>query len=203
MTMKSVLLAAFFMPGVCLALTDPVTEIVFPDPAGPWVYTDTRAYEPAELGRSYSYKPLFGGTGAITCYIYDKGLRNIPTGAHSATVRREMDETVASVVEAWTSLGAKVEQVNAPTIFRRESDGRALACYSVHRIAHENVQNVSISVVTGYRGNFVKLRYTFPGDDVERAKRQLSLFLRTLLEANRDTADPVMIPTLAMDDSAR
>lgn len=201
--MKSVLLATCMMAGVCFAITDPATEIVFPDPAGPWVYTDSRTYEPADLGRSYSYKPLFGGTGAITCYIYNKGLRNIPTGAYSAIVRREMDETIASVVEAWTQLGAKVEQVNAPTIFRRESDGRALACYSVHRITHEQVQNVSISVVTGYRGNFVKLRYTFPGDDVDRAKRQLSLFLRTLLEANRETADPVMIPAIAMDDTPR
>ncbi|HUG10800.1 MAG TPA: hypothetical protein VMM36_07290 [Opitutaceae bacterium] len=201
--MKFLLLTAFMMPGVCAAITDPATEIVFPDPAGPWVYTDSRAYEPADLGHSYSYKPLFGGTGAITCYIYSKGFSNIPTGADSALVRREMDETVASVVEAWSQLGAKVEQENAPTLFRRTSDGRALAYYSVHRIAHESVQNVSISIVTGYRQHFVKLRYTFPGDDVERAKHQLSLFLRTFLEANRDTADPVMIPELAMEDPAR
>lgn len=194
--MKALFLAILLLPAACLAVTDPATGIVFPDPAGPWVFTEARDYETPDLGRSYSYQPLFGGTGVITCYIYNKGYRSIPSGAESRLMREELNETVSSVRDAWTQLGATVEEVEAPTLFRGEPGSRPMAIYSVHKITHEAVENISISVLTGYRGYFVKLRYTFPGQDISRAKHQLSLFLKTIREANRETADPEMIPPL-------
>jgi len=192
--MKALFLATFLLPAACLAVTDPATGIVFPDPAGPWVFTETRTYETPDLGRSYSYQPLFGGTGVITCYIYNKGYRGIPNGVESRLLGEEFSETVASVRDAWTQLGATVEELEPATPYFLEQGGRALALYGVHRITHDAVENISISAVTGYRGNFVKLRYTYPGHDVARAKHQLALFLKTLRETNRETADPDMIP---------
>jgi hypothetical protein len=163
----------------------------FPTRIGAWSYSGYREYQPAALGWSHSYKPDRGGAGAITIYVYDKGRKNIPTGV-SPILAEEMAEVFATVRSAWTQQAAVVEEVSGPAEFKLK--GMPVALYSVHRIAIGGQVSVSISALTGYRGYFFKIRYTFPGESIEAAREHLGSFLQSLLEANRATADPLFSP---------
>jgi hypothetical protein len=193
--MKTLLaMLAVLLAQQVLARPDPATGLEFPEVAGGWIYAEFRSFEPAALGCSYSYKPVLGGRGAITCYVYDKGLRDIGTGASSWVVEKEMREVFAVVKEAWARENATVEEVAGPTKYMLRDDGPALAYYTIHRIKHQGVSNYSISLLTGYNGSFLKLRYTYPGTEFEKAKRDLTGFLLAMLETNRRELPEIFIP---------
>lgn len=192
--MLRVLLALCLAGALSGAEVDPATKISFPAEAGAWAYAKSHTYDQAALGRSYAYNPKSSGNGAITIYVYDKGLANIPTGADSRLMKLEIEEIVAGIKTSWTERGATVETLEAARLFRYSPKTPPVAYYGLSRISYQGVRNLSISIVTGYRGNFLKLRYTHPGNDLDVALHDIRVFLEALHAANRETLDPAFAP---------
>lgn len=197
--MKTLKILAIFLATLAqvAANTDAATGIVLPKTAGAWFFTEHKNYEPAGLGCSYTYKPMRGGLGAITCYVYTRGLKDIPTGAESKLIKTEMDEVFSGVTAAWQERKGTVAEIQKPKEYRAVGKGRSLALYGIQRITTaDGVQSISISILTGYRGNILKVRCTHPGEDVEVALENMMLFLAAILEANRESMDPAFLREL-------
>lgn len=188
-----ILLLISLLVSGAFARTDSTTSLVFPDVTAQWAISDFHQFDSAALGCAYSYKPKTGGLGAITCYVYQKNIAAIPTGADSDVVRREMLEVYSTMGEAWKQHHATVTETVPPTEFSWSEGGACIALYGVHRITMNSVEYISISAVTGYRGQFLKVRYTHPGRDVTAALESLSEFLQALLDANRETVESMFL----------
>jgi hypothetical protein len=192
--MKAKHIALLLLPvSLAVARTDVATGVVLPETVGEWTYADFRMHEPATLGCSYAYNRTSGARGAITFYVYNNGLSDIPTGGDSDVLRREMADVASSISQAWKQRGANVSEEVPATEYRFTDGGSVIAIYSAHKITMNGSESTSISVLTGYRGNFVKVRFTTPGSDLEKARNDLGAFLTALLEANRDSIDPFFI----------
>jgi hypothetical protein len=166
--------------------------LVFPADISRWALTDRRVYEPAALGVSYSYKSKLARLGAITCYVYDRGATGIPTGGGSTLAQQEIRDTVQAVIMGAQQRGATAEAL-MPVSDIRGSDGAVLGLIAAHRLVEQGVTNISISAVTGYRGQFLKIRFTFPGNDLDAALTGLgglTEFVAEMRAANQATLDP-------------
>lgn len=175
--------------------TDESTGLIFPDEISRWIFSGSRSYEPKALGVSYTYKSKLQREGAITCYIYSKDFPAIATGADSPEVRKEMAELAWAVGEGWRRQGGTVEEV-MPISEVKTSDGSILALLCGHRIIVRGVTNISISALTGCRNNFVKIRFTFPGNDFQSALDGLGgfrEFLNEMKEVNSTSLDPYFL----------
>lgn len=194
LTLTSPLLAA--------PLTDAATGIIFPGSPGRWLRVDYHEYDPKELyGVSYGYKLEGSLEGVVTCYIYSKGLKTIPAGADSDLVRDEILGAMQGVVDAWAQRGGEVTELLPISAVRTKTDNRLLAVLGAQRIRHQGTTSVSLTVLTSYKDQFLKIRHTFPGEDLEVALNNLGEFVRLLFTANAAvfpevnlSSEPVALP---------
>lgn len=173
---------------------DKPTGLFFPERVGRWAFSDFEEYESKDFGASYSYKTNASDLGAISCYIYSNGLPSIPLGGDSKVVAEEMAEVVDGIAKVWKKHGATVDELQPVKSMRRSKDGPIIGLFSVHRIVENETTSISISFLTGYKNQFVKLRYTFPGRDPATALRNVREFGERLLDENKDTIDPFFLP---------
>jgi hypothetical protein len=176
---------------------DEATGLVFPDDISRWYFTGRREYEPREtLGVSYSYKSKLSQQGAITCYIYRKGLPGIPTG-DSPVIRAEMDEVTRVIAEVWRRQGGTTDDLLGGVKELVNKDGVVVALMCAHRITMRDASNISISALAGYHNQIIKVRFTFPGESLEDALNGPGGFKEFILEmraANLKTLDGQFAP---------
>jgi hypothetical protein len=133
-------------------------------------------FKDAALGYSVAY--LGEGT-VITVFVYNLGLKKIPDGPDSETVKAEMYESVLAL-EAnkasgrYKSLQPLDEKVipfgsgkGAPQIRRKRYEAEVVKEGAV----------LTEVYVTGYKDHFIKLRATYPADDKEKGQKQLETLL--------------------------
>lgn len=173
--------------------TDKATKLRFPDKLGSWEKDEVHHYDEPGAGTSVNYRhPI---TGVATFYIYNNGLKKIPTGGKSDVVMEEF-ASVLQQIEA-TYSGAEYEHLKkvleaAPEV---GSDGRtATLLASVHSFSVRDKhppQRLSYALLTGYRNRFLKLRFALPADvekTPERGQTELKQLIGALLEANKQHA---------------
>ena len=173
--------------------TDKATELRFPDKLGSWEKGDVHHLDEAGAGTSIHYRhPL---TGVATFYIYDNGLKKIPTGGKSDVVMREFASVLQQIETVYS--GAEYEHLKkvmdaAPEV---RSNGRTAtllaSVYSFWVRDKHPPQRLSYALLTGYRNQFLKLRFTLPADvekNPERGQNELKQLVTALLEANKQHA---------------
>lgn len=166
-------------------MTDAATGLLFPGGSNQWLRIGFHEHEPKErFGVSYAYKREGMVEGTLTCYVYNLGLTDIPDGADSDRVRIEMYDTIRSVPAVWAPQGATVTELWPVSAIRTQGDNRLVAYLGAHLITQGDTANVSLSVVSAYKGSFFKLRYTFPGRDLQAAIDDLTGFVYLLCKAN-------------------
>jgi hypothetical protein len=181
-----ILVMACLIPPLSAApLTDAATGLLFPGGSNQWLRIGFHEHEPKErFGVSYAYKREGMMDGTLTCYVYNLGLTDIPDGADSDRVRIEMLDTFRSVPSVWMPQGATVTDLWPISAIRTQGDNRLVAYFGAHLITQGDTANVSLSVVSAYKGSFIKLRYTFPGRDLQAAIDDLTGFVYLLFKAN-------------------
>ncbi|HSH39916.1 MAG TPA: hypothetical protein VK993_14165 [Chthoniobacterales bacterium] len=173
--------------------TDKATKLRFPDKLGPWEKTKVHHYPEPGLGTSIGYRhPI---VGIATIYIYDKGLKKIPSGGTSDAVLEEF-ALVRQEIEA-TYSGEEYENLKhvmdaAPKV---ETNGRTAtllaSVYSFGVRGEHPPQRLSYALLTGFRNRFLKLRYTLAADvekTPERGRTELQQLIAALLAANKQHA---------------
>jgi hypothetical protein len=185
------------LAGLALAgsRTDPATGLLFPDSVSRWGFSDMRQYDPKALGVSYSYKSKLQREGAISCYIYNKGMKEIPLGAASLALRKEIEEVRWVVEETWRRQGGTAEDLIGVHEIKTD-DGTAMGVMCAHRITHNGVTNVSLTALSAWKDHFLKIRFTFPGNNLDRAIHDLGGFQEFLTEMraiNEKVLDPLFL----------
>jgi hypothetical protein len=173
--------------------TDKATKLRFPDKLGSWEKGEVHHFDEPGAGISIHYRhPL---TGIATFYIYDNGLKEIPTGGKSGAVVQEF-ATVLQQIET-TYSGPKYEHLKkimdaAPEVRSNGKTATLLASVYSFSVRDEHPpQRLSYALLTGYRNRFLKLRFTLPADfetNPERGQTELKQLVTALLEANRQHA---------------
>lgn len=174
--------------------TDPATKLRFPDTLGGWRKTDVKNYSEPGLGTSVSYQNRF--LGFATVYIYNKGVKKIPTGAANDVVREEFAVVQQEIAAAYAN--EKYENVKklleaAPEV-KKDGNKKATVLAAAYRYSDPEErppQRVSFALLTGYRNRFLKLRYTLPADSEktpERGQTELRQIITAFLEANKQNS---------------
>ena len=170
---------------VAAPLKDEATGLSFPGSPGPWLRVGFREFEPkAQYGVSYTYQREGREQGVLTCYVFNLGFTDIPDGADSDRVRQEMLNTFNGVTQLWNQQGATVSEIMPIGALRTQAGNVLFAYVGAHHIQHQGTANISISLVSAYRGHFLKLRYTFPGNDLQAAVDDATEFVDLLFKAN-------------------
>ena len=158
----------------------PETGISFPVRLGPFTLIGVQKYDDPGLGTAVKYQRN-ETLNALTLYLYDLGLKDIPSGNGSAAVseqfsnarnevRRAKEMGYYQEVELLYEDNLKLETAGGPLTF-------SLVCFS---ITTNNIRHKSYLLVTGYGNQFLKIRSTFPEELQEEGDRSLSIFLEEL-----------------------
>ena len=150
-------------------------ELPLPKVEG-WEKSDARPL-PKESGRGYSVaynckEPHV----AVTVYVYDRGLAEIPDDLASAAVKREFEGAKAAV-HAAKKQGA-YDEVKEEKSGESRLGGRDAAPKALHarfRTTIEKQELTSDLYVLSHRNQFVKIRVTRPADSEKAAKPRLDL----------------------------
>ncbi len=187
----TVLLAA--ASATAATYTDKATKLRFPDKLGSWEKDDVHHYDDPAAGTSVNYRhPI---TGFATFYIYNNGLKKIPTGGKSDVVVEEFASVLQQIETTYS--GAEYEHLKkvmdaAPEV---RSNGRTAtllaSVYSFSVRDKHPPQRLSYALLTGYRNRFLKLRFTLPADVEKtpaRGQNELKQLIAALLDANKQHA---------------
>lgn len=130
------------------------------------------------LGYSVAY---LGDGNVITVFVYNLGLKSIPNGPDSDTLKAEMYESVLALegnktgpkprYKSLSPLGEKVvpfgTSKNAPQIRRKR--------YEVEIIGEGAA--ITELYITGYKDYFIKIRATYPADSKEKGEKLVETLL--------------------------
>ncbi len=166
-------------------LTDGATGLVFPGSPGHWLRVGYRELEPKDTqGVTYTYQMEGEGQGVLTCYVYTLGLNGIPDGADSDHARLEMWNVCQGVVQTWSEAQGQVTEILPIRALRTMDGNRLLAYIGAHSIKQTFADSISLTVLSAYKGSFLKIRSTFPGRDLQVAIDRLTDFVSLLFTAN-------------------
>lgn len=161
---------------------EPRTGISFPQALGPLARMGMKKYDLPELGVSYRYagKPL----PIADIYIYDNGLKDLGTGV-SQMVRTHFEEVKSEISllgKSGNYRGVKKvseRETHLPPGTRKLPALTAVFAYSIppgKGVAYTGVRTSHI-LLTAYKGQLLKIQFTYPQDQEEQGKKALQKFL--------------------------
>jgi hypothetical protein len=176
------LLVLLVVAGPLSAADDPKLpgpKIEFPDVKG-FTRGKPRTFPQAEFGYALGYN---AEEVVVTVYVYSAGHKEIPAGAKSDLVKKEMEGAAKAMQDALKAGFYKsVKEVgkdetvaigrgkDAPVALRRkfEVEGK------------EGGASLSETYLTGYKDHFVKLRVTYAAENKDEARKKLATLLDSL-----------------------
>ena len=173
--------------------TDPSTKLRFPDRLGAWKKVDVKTFPEKQLGVSLQYQHAVAGSATV--YIYNKGVRKIPTGATNDVVRGEFAAVEQEIQGITAQFGYQNVQKLLDSTPEIKHNGKVAtllaAAYSFEDPKARPPNRISYALLTGYRNRFLKLRFTLPGNfekTPERGISELKELVFAFLQANQSNA---------------
>lgn len=166
----------------------PGTNLQFPAKLAKFERTRVQRYDDPKLGVQVSY--VIPDLGKADFYVFDFGLTAIPSGINSDMVRSmyaSADRDVQSFVESGQYL--EFEKLVPLGAVMRTKNGNIewhVAAYKF-RLNHVNAEPVvSWLLLTGYRNQFVKIRFSHLASRAETGRSEVGALLQAFGEANRE-----------------
>lgn len=146
----------------------------FPDKLGSAMQTRSVRYPQAHLGHGIDYR---GQNFGASIFVYTGGASDIPNGTASPVVR-------AQFAKARSDIFAVQKQNNQPEpklIAERpiQSDGVEFLA-ATYRLVRGNTEAVSLVALTGFRGQFVKVRISAVVVNGEANTAQMDEFIQAV-----------------------
>ncbi len=142
------------------AVYESAVDVSFPDEIGGLPFVGRQGFPEKELGISLTYeRALLRGS----VFIYDGGLRSLPSGTGSEAVRRHFDQVIGDVKQMETSGQYRAVTFVGPAVTTTSYPGcgpQFLAREFV-MVTREGVTRPSFAYLTVLNGNFVKLRVSY------------------------------------------
>lgn len=157
---------------------DQPTGIDFPEELGGLILRQVHEYPEPGLGVSLSYTANDNLLASV--YVYDKEVPDIPTGGESHLVRNEAQAAMSDILTA-----EHYGYYKSVTVLRegqiRLAEKPALSAYEyVVQFNANGLDKTSHVILTGYRGQYLKIRYTFPKTMPAQGSERLARFLDEL-----------------------
>lgn len=142
---------------------DKELKVEFPDIDG-WEKSEITKYPTAALGYSIGYNSPEGG--AVTVYVYNGGMKNIPDGATDNTVKSELERAKGDIRQAG-KMGyyEDVKEIKNDTITLGGATGKVKALRSLFNFSARGQAVTSEIYIFGYQNNFIKIRATRPKEE--------------------------------------
>lgn len=142
---------------------------------------EVRSFDDPRLGYSVAYNSAAGL--AATVFVYGGGFADIPEGASDIT-RAELLKASSDVIEAKRRGMWKSVEGGQPRQARLGGRPNSLAAWAASfRLGHAEGEALSDIYVTGRRGEFVKVRCTYPAERQAECERDRARLLDALDEA--------------------
>jgi hypothetical protein len=147
---------------------------------GKWKRGQDRDYGPG-WGVSIAYYSSPPGGVTATIYIYDLGLKDIPTGTTSQVVKDAVAETKREIDEAMQQRGGSARELAEGEV----SLGAAPDALKALRVSFAVVnqagqEETSDAYLTGYKNQLLKLRLTYPKERLVEHQAQIKSLLSDL-----------------------
>jgi hypothetical protein len=162
---------------------EPNTGIVFPKTLGSMQGGAVHTYDKPELGISVRYSAP--GFFKADVYVYDAGIKNLGTGIKAEAVKphfKEVQDMLPLMQQQGKYKGVKkLSEQETVLVAGAEKTPALIACYEYSEVpGRQEVEyagkRVSYILVTAYKDNFLKVRFTFP----EKDKKQGDALLKKL-----------------------
>jgi hypothetical protein len=156
------------------------TGITFPDKIGSLTRAEIAEFPHKELGTALRYSGPDGVTADV--FIYDMGTSKIPDGPESEVVKEQLQlaaKNVASMVQHGRYASVKEQKEEVVQLGKVETGWNALSKCFVIEVASREWKK-SYLLVTGYRNQFLKIRYTYPLKDEARGDELFRQFVSEL-----------------------
>lgn len=157
--------------------------ITFPDRLGEFAYQEVHQYPTPGAGISVYYRH---GDAAIDVYVYNADQPAIPDGPDSAQVEGQFAGSQDAALQTLRRNHGRVDILQDNTVIRPGGASGVAFRATLFRFQDAGRDHHSLLLVTGYHGNFVKLRATFPvggRDDEAPAVNAFLAALANLLSA--------------------
>jgi len=172
-------LMALFMANATAETKETSIDVTFPDRLGPLEFQRKQEIQPKELGIALQYASPTRDVWA-TIYIYDLGLKEIPTDLADHLVMRVFLQTLQDAKQQVVT--GRVREVRIsdepPKLARTGLCGREYLRTDFEIDTNQGSMK-SYAVLTTLRGNFVKLRISHPRDQ-EQSSAQVVSFIEAV-----------------------
>jgi hypothetical protein len=177
------------------------TGLVFPKLIGTYTRGSVHEYQDKRLGVAISY----AGEAKTDVFIYDNGYSDIATGTDSERVRLEflrVQQELMSEAGKAPFFGPQkiLETAPAAKIEVRDKVAKVFAAmyfFSMKRRDGTELQFESWILLTGFKGKFLKLRFSLPKRDPKLSQAELRSFITKFLEANPNEQSNFLIEKAA------
>jgi hypothetical protein len=134
--------------------------IEFPEIKG-WERGDIRTFPSAALGYSIAYQSPDGG--AVTIYVYNGGLKTVPSDVNDKAVKAEIDRAKNEITQIGKmGIYEGVKEVKNDTVTLGGTNGKVKALRSLFYFKVRGDEVDSEIYLFSYKNNFIKIRSTRP-----------------------------------------
>jgi hypothetical protein len=173
----SMILFVFVFNAAAASYKHPKTGIFFPELIGDVRLEKVTDYEKEYpgLGVGVSYR---ADTFKADVYMYDARLGPIPAGITEPIITKQFEQAMGDVytLEKRGSYKDLVVQIQKETA----QVGRFPFLHSMMMYTQDNIKRVSHLYLTGYKGQFIKVRITYFSSDAVKGEKTLAAFLNII-----------------------
>lgn len=159
-------------PPKSLSPTGQELKIEFPDIDG-WKKGEITRYPIPELGYSINYDSE--DAGRVTIYVYNMGLKEIPSDVNDTMLKNEIAR-VKNEVQTVGKMGyyTNLREVKDETITLGGSTGKVKALKTVFSYNLQGKPVISEAYILGHKNHFIKIRATYPNVEGETENKALT-----------------------------
>jgi hypothetical protein len=181
---------ALILQAGAATFNEKTTNLQLPDAIGAWQRRNVIRFPDKQLGVEIDYQNRDGAIAAF--YVYNRGLARIPTGAENSAVKKEFgtvqQEMLAIVTSRFTEVSKLLE--SHPTIKGTGKKATLSVAAYQFREKPKGRRHLSWLLISGYKNQFLKLRYTHSFDrgkpDFDRGQVDLKQLVTGFLDKNAD-----------------
>lgn len=166
--------AQFVMAGA--AFVDIPNGLAFPQDLNGLQFQYVHEYDDPGLGYSLRYQG--DSTHKIDIYIYNLDM-DVPNGTTSEMVKKE-SRSVSRIVSIMQERG-EYEDVKSLTKTTTPLSGKIRFIKESYQYTEKGKEKLSESYITGYKGNFFKIRFTYLAKDRSKAKQYAKAMVAGLI----------------------
>jgi hypothetical protein len=174
-------LLVFSFSALAASYRHPATGLVFPDRLASLKKGEVKNFEKERPGLGISVGYNAPGI-AMTIFVYDYGIKDIPRSIDDPAIRRHFEQVVGDV----TVLGKRgqydnLQQLSEKAVVLSPKRKGPKALLATFRYILNGRDTLSRLYLTSYKGHFVKIRYSYDNDRYNN--RRADKILRQALDS--------------------